>query len=359
MLFRSMINAMVAIAGRRSLTKGTIHQTIFAIFDYYFWRTSAKYFPVRAYAEDTVFGYIGVWASNPGATYNGVYPLTQALGTQLEAEKYWVLRRIIYTCSKYSVGGFTGSDDDGLSSIEFTPGQAYTFNLIPAINMYPSGNLGGGTNTVGVRTAAGDVCQIVANSDGTTTYYLKSLDWLTSLGDLSNLVLTSRGGVSTINFSVKSKRLRTLKFGDANPSNVLFNATVLDVQGAGIEEIDLRNVISIQAPVDLSNCPRLKSAKFEGSTVPTVILPAGSKISYLSLPSTAQNIYLNGLPFLTEENFDIPLGTYNTIRGLYVSNCPGLSIFDILRNILNTPGNGLRFISLAIGTIDGNANDLT
>ena len=50
-----------------------------------------------------------------------------------------------------------------------------------------------------------------------------------------------------------------------NPSNVLFNATVLDVQGAGIEEIDLRNVISIQAPVDLSNCPRLKSAKFEGS----------------------------------------------------------------------------------------------
>ena len=84
-------------------------------------------------------------------------------------------------------------------------------------------------------------------------------------------MLTSRGGVATINFSVKSKRLRTLKFGDANPSNVLFNATVLDVQGAGIEEIDLRNVISIQAPVDLSNCPRLKSAKFEGSTVPDSI----------------------------------------------------------------------------------------
>ena len=98
-----------------------------------------------------------------------------------------------------------------LSSIEFTPGQAYTFNLIPAINMYPSGNLGGGTNTVGARTAAGDVCQIVANSDGTTTYYLKSLDWLTSLGDLSNLVLTSRGGVATINFSVKSKRLRSIE----------------------------------------------------------------------------------------------------------------------------------------------------
>ena len=164
--------------------------------------------------------------------------------------------------------------------------------------MYPSGNLGGGTNIVGTRTAAGDTCQIVSTSDGTTTYYLKGLDWLTSLGDLSGLVLTSRGGVSTINFSVKSKRLRSFKVGDSEESNVLFNATALAIQGEGLEEIDVQNVKTITTPVDLSNCPRLKVAKFQGSSVPSVLLPTGSKINYLSLPRT-QNIYLNGLPILT------------------------------------------------------------
>ena len=162
------------------MIKNYIWETVFAVFDYYFWRNSAKYFPVRVYSEDATFGYIYIWSLNPTATYNSVYPLTQALGTSLEAEQHWVLRRILYIFSKYEIGGFTGQYADGLSSIEFTPAQTYTFNVTPAINLYPSGSLGGGANIKGVRTASGQVCQITASSDGTTTYYLKALDWLTS-----------------------------------------------------------------------------------------------------------------------------------------------------------------------------------
>ena len=354
-----MINGLVSMASSKGMQKPYVWQTVFAMFDHYFWRNSARYFPVRAYGEDATFSYVYPWSLNPGATYNGVYPLTQALGTQLEAEMHWALRRIIYVFSKYSIGGFTGSTDDGLNSIEFTPGQAFTFNLTPAINMYPSGNLGGGTNIVGSRTIAGDSCPIVATSDGTTTYYLKGLDWLTSLGDLSGLVLTSRGGVSTINFSVKSKRLRTFKVGDADELNVLFNATALAIQGEALEEIDVRNVKTITSPVDLGNCPRLKVAKFEGSSVPTVILPVGSKINYLSLPINAQNLYLNGLPILSDANLSIRPETFMSIRGLYLANCPHISIAGLLRVITRTPGNNLRFIHLSLGTTSGTASDLT
>ena len=90
-----MINGLASMASSKGLAKGTSYETIFAMFNHYFWQNSAKYFPVRAYAEDTTFGYVHVWSLNPGATYNGVYPLTQALGTQLEAEQYWVLRNYL------------------------------------------------------------------------------------------------------------------------------------------------------------------------------------------------------------------------------------------------------------------------
>ena len=358
-MMRDMINGLLVIAGRRNLTKSYMWETILAMFDDYFWKHASRYFPALAYAEDANFGYVDVWALDPQASYNGVYPLTQALGTQLEAEQQWALRRIIYVFSKYEIGGFTGSVSDGLNSIEFTPAQAFTFDLQPAIYLYPSGNLGGGTNVRGVRTPAGSVSQITASSDGTTTYYLKGLDWLTSIGDLSQLVLTSRGGVSTIPFSVKSKRLRNFKVGDAVAENVLFNATALSVEGQAIEEIDVRNVKSLITPVDLSNCPRLKKAKFEGSTVPTVYFPIGSKVDEISLPDSVQNIYLNGLPFLADAGLSISEDALESVRGLYINNLPKLSIFEVLRDVIDIPSNGLRFITMMIGTVSGTSDDIT
>ena len=62
---------------------------------------------------------------------------------------------------------------------------------------------------------------------------------------------------------------------------------------------------------------------------------------------------------LSVENFIVPPETFNNIRGLYVYNCPNLNIFSVLRSILNTSGNALRFISLSIGTISGTGDDLS
>lgn len=358
---QDMITKLKAIASRKNLSGAFEWQTVLNMFSHYFWDTSSKYFPMRAYSEDAVFGYLSVWVKGTGLTYNGVYPLSQSLGTQLEAEQYWALRRIIYVFSKYEIGAFTGSASDGFNSIEFTPFQQYEFKVTPAIDMYPSGNLGGGTtqNYRGLRTKAGSVCSVMSTSDGTTTFYLKGLDWLISLGDLKGLVLASRGVSQEKNFSVKSKRLRFLKVGDVVAGNVAFNATALAVEGESIEEVDVRNVITIEAPVDLSKCPRLKVAKFEGSSVPEVKLPSGSKISQLSLPATVKNIYLQELPMLTTANLSISSLALANVRSLYISDCPNISAINILRSIFNTPNNDVHFLNIVFGTVSGVASDLT
>ena len=358
-----MLNAMRSLATGMGIGGNNLHEAVFNMFSYYFWERSAKYFPIMAYAQDSKYAYVDVWmlgvnAGTPGQTYNNVFPLNQALGTQLEAERQWVERRIVNICSKYSLGGFTGSDDDGYGRLEFTPATPFTFDLVPAIEMYPAGNLGGGTNVKGERTKEGTVCHLTASSDGTTGFYLKALDWLTDLGDICGLQLTSRAGGS-ISFAVASKRLRRLKIGDVVASNVQFNSPTLSVSGESIEVVDARNVVSLNSAVSLANCPRLKKAYFDGSGATSLILPAGSKVDYVSFPSSMTTLFFDNLPLLDDENVVIPAAAMSTIRNYYFRNCANIDAFDLLRQILATEGNGLHFITLIWpGTLEGTAEDL-
>lgn len=360
-MMQRMVNAMVTLAAQRNIQGSYIHETVFNTFDYYFWSHTARYFAARAYNEDAAWSYITPWAQAPDTVYNGVYPLTQALGTQYEAERQWVTRRIAYIFSQYEIAAFTGSGDDGYGRIEFTPAQTFTFHITPAIDIYPSGNIGGGENVKGQRTLAGTTCTIAATSDGQTTYYLKALDWYTDLGDLSSLVLTSRGGDTSVgaSFAVKSKRLKRVKVGNAVASAVKFNASSLSVEGPCIEEIDARWCTSIRNDVSLLKCPRLKRALFEGTNVPTLLIPMGAKVTEVSYPTGLQTLFLHTLPLLSAANLKIPEGSLRTINGIYYYQCPGIPPFDIIRSIFNTTGNRLQFITMIWTTpVTGTSADL-
>lgn len=351
MMMTRIFAAMQAIADTYNIKGDYIWQTIFNVFDHYFWHNSANYFPASLYDEDAFFAYLSVWMKDPNAAYNGVKPLTQALGTQYEAERQWVLRRIIYTMSKFEIGGFNGSSADGLGSLEFTPAETFTFNVSPAIELYPAGNRGGGTNIKGERTKVGEECGITATSDGSTTFYIKALDWLNSLGDVSGLKLTSRGGSDTaINFTLSSKRIRSLKVGDEDASKVKFNANELNVSGESFEEIDARNVTTLNKPVNLKNLPRLKRAYFAGSGATGISLPVGAKLEDVSMPSRVQEIFLHSLPLLRQENLDIPEEALRNISNLYYYECANLRPVDVLRSIINTEGNKLKFVTIIATT---------
>lgn len=346
-----VIAAIQGIAADKGVSGATLHETIYKVFSYYYWDKSANYFPCIAYNEDSRWAYIDVWASNPTATYNGVAPLTQALGDQLKAEQQWVERRIAYILSKYNLGGFTGSASDGYGSMEFTPANNFTFNLKPAIDLYPSGNSGGGVNVNGGRTKAGATAQIEATSDGATTFYIKGLDWLSDIGDLSRLRLTTRGAddSSPITFSVQSKRLQNLKVGDASTSNVSasgFNAATLLVSGDALETIDARNVSSMQGEQNLLGCPRLRKAYFSGTSLASVLLPISSKVNEVSYPASLTTFFMHSLPLLKEQGITLPSNVKGQLSGIYINNCDGVDGLGMLADIIGTDGHALRYIFL-------------
>lgn len=359
-MMRTIISEMVSMATEQGLP-GNTRERVYKIMGQYFWANSSQYFPMAAYNEDTKWAYVDVWAKKPTAVYNNVPPLTQAGGDQLEGEKLWLMRRIDYIMSKYHIGAFNGSDADGLGTIEFTPAAPFTFNVKPAIEIYPTISIGGAESTQGKRTKADQACQLVAESDGATTCYLKNVDLLSELGDLSGLKLASRGGGTDISFDVRSKRLRSVKVGDANTADVSangFNAATLAVAGDAVEVVDASNVSSLSGNIDLQQCPRLRETNFGGTNISRLMLPVGSKLEKLSLPSSVTTLFLHSLNKLKEEGAQI--AGYENIDTLYINRCRGINPMDILKKVLAIAGNKLQFLSLSWDAdIQGDTTDLS
>ena len=345
----AMCSAMETIARSKGIAGQYLHESVYNLMAYYFFTNSAKYFPITAYQEDRKYGYIEPWLIDPTQAYNGVYPLTQALGDRYQEERLWIERRIVYVFSKYRIGAFTGQNAGwGEMSFTLAANMPFTFNVTPAIDLYPVANAGGSEqgDVQGARTVAGETTQITLQSSGATTNYIKGVDWLQSLGDLSGLVLTSRGGSSEINFSVVSKRMQTLKVGDADSSKVKFNATTLTVSGECFEVIDARNVTTLTSAINLTTCPRLRKALFGGSTATGLLLPEGSRVNEVSFPNSVPTLFLHSIGSLTDANMTLSPAARATIVGYYFNRCPLLNPVSILQSIVDTTNNSLGYVTM-------------
>lgn len=335
-----------------NISGNSIHERVLGLVSYYMWQHSSKYFPAAIYNADTKLAYIDVWYENPSALYNNVPPLTQIHGDHYETERAWMIKRIAYFFSKYQLGAFKSSSADNYGSLEFTPASGFDMKVTPAIWLYPRISIGGSETEQSVRTPAGNTCTLSLPSSGTTGVYIKGLDWLSDLGDLSKLQLTSRGGSDVISFSVNGKRLRKLKVGDAN-EEVLFNATNLAVVGDTLEEIDAQNASTIQGTLDLKNCPRLRNIYLQGTALTSVFPPVGGRVLKLQLPNTLATLFLHNLNLLTDDNLTLSDDTKANLTTLYINSCDNLNAFNILKEIYNTEGNKLANIGIIWkGTIE-------
>ena len=348
-MMSSVIDSMRAIALRKGIAGSVLHQTVFNVFSYYCWEHSAKYFSQILYEKDRRWSYIEPWLINPNTLYNNVSPLDQALGDEYQAERLWVERRIAYIFSKYRLGAFTGADT-GYNGMALTLARQFTFTFTPAIDLYPVGSLSttdyplGSYSPDSMRTPAGTAKDVTVSADGQTTNYLHGIDWMSSMGDLSGLILTDRADNTNIPFSVESERLQELKIGDGDASNVDFNATSLSVKSPAITYIDARNTATISNLVDLLGCPRLRTCLFDGSGALGLYLPVGAKLTSVSFPSSASTVFMHSLPFLTEENLSLP--PLSNIANLYINNCPHIDSMSLAEDILESTGSSLSYATL-------------
>lgn len=342
-----IVQKAMELAAKYNVSAPTTQQTLFNLIGYYFWNHSSKYFPALAYNEDALFAYINVWLEDPTILYNNVYPLTQVHGDHYETERAWVERRIAYIFSKYRIGGFNGSATDGYGALEFAPGNNFDMKVKPAIALYPRMSEGGSDSKASERTMAGDVCVLkLAPIEGGTTAYIKGMDWLEDLGDLSGMKVTARSGSDVIVLGVNGKRLRRLKVGDADAEKVLFNVNMLTVSGESIEEIDARNAATLRGVLNLSNTPRLKVGRFGGTSLGVIMPPVGGRVREWQLPESTNTLFLHSLNLLQQSGLTIPEGAWRNITDLYFNECSQINPLDFVHGILSQPDNVLQFVTL-------------
>ncbi len=266
----------------------------------YFWNKAQDYFTKSAYNLDAEWSYEEAWAATKNGTYiEPVPPLEQSLGSHYEAERAFVELRFIFMASMYGFGAFgVGNDSDtSLGQISFRPAQGdNTFNLTPAINMNPTILVGDSdAKSANQRLEAGEASDITISTDGDTSIYIQGTDYLSDIGDFSQINLYAENPQLT----VQGKRLQTLKVGDESADKVKTLLKSLNILACpSLSEIDARNVSTLTGTIDLSQCPRLTKALFGGSSAGEILLPKGSKITEFELPDTITNLSLVNLPKL-------------------------------------------------------------
>ena len=313
---------------------------------HYFWDYAQEYFTRGAYNIDAKWTYEDTWRLyKSDKTINAVHPLQQSLGSHYEAEVAWMTLRMLFLASMNEWGAFVHYSDSSEGQVSFRQGRDFTFKLTPAIDMRPSVVIGSDSDKkfANGRVMAGNTASILvaASGDGDTMAYIQGADWLQDIGDFSTLKL----GSTSRSLAVTSKRLQKLKVGDAIASKVTTNITGLDLGSCpSLAEIDARNVTALAGEVDLTNCPRLRIARFGGTSASVIKLPDGSKIETFDLPSSLMRLTLRKLPLLRKSG--LTYDALNNLTYLWVQDNKNLDGYDMLKSAWegNSPLKNIRVI---------------
>jgi hypothetical protein len=295
-----------------------------------FWDKAQEYFGEGSYNVDAEWTYEEAWYQRTLGNYtNDVHPLAQSLGSHYEAEKDWVALRFAFLMSYYSYGAFStdSGDDTSMGQISFRATGGKTYKITPALDFNPT-ILVGQSSMVSAedRIKAGNTVDVVVPDMGSndTHIYIQGTDYYSSIGDLADLTVSADNPVLT----VSSKRLRSLKVGDELANKVTSNVATLTIGACpSLESVDARNLYSLRSSVNLTQCTRLKEVLFSGTQSPNVVIPTGSKLHTLSLPSTITTLSLMKLRNL----HNLIIDGLSSIAYLRLEENPNVDNFALLK----------------------------
>lgn len=302
-----------------------------------------RYFPKIAYLEQARIRYefpelIGFISSGGGA--RSIRPITQSLGSQLQAEFQYMNQRVIYMTSYAGFGAWGGDTshsigfDDANTTFTFVPanmpdgsGATYTFTVKPHQYIYPSYIFGQTFKKTYKRTSPSETCTFTIAENlkdgGDTGIGVCGVNYYTDLGDFGDKSITSK-------FEIKGKRLTSFKASAANksfrPSSFKFECYNLITFDLAIQ----KNISSL----DLSKLIKATRIAASNYNSEETLLPQSANLTNLNI-NTTQNFSLVNLPNLKT----LTIGSVNVKKikiGENVgTNVAGFSVQSSIQNIYN------------------------
>ncbi len=296
-----------------------------AIQKYFF--SVQEYFPAVAYNETARIRYEAAQlavARNEFAAPDGINPITQSLGDQLEAEKQYMKRRIIYMSSYAAYGEFSAAGTTGSLSIrgmKTTSGAdaPMKFTIKTHQWLYPTGATGNSLVNPHVRLAPGgrlvdaqghpygeegyefNIGTII----GDTSCKLSGINYMRSIGNVANLSTNPAYA-----FTVSGERLVEFIAEPASGETSQFRPSSLQVVAPNIRTFSLNGCSLIAGECSLANQTRLEAIDLRGTGIVGVVLPESELLQEAHLPSKLAEVNVQNTPNLA--TFDIEGFDYMT-----------------------------------------------
>lgn len=323
------MKAMEKLSGMT--TEGTAHDRIYAFFDKYYFKQAQEYFSMSLYNADAKWTYEDAkWAYMNKQYSNDTDPITQSLGDHYSAEKRWISKRIVYMMSKYSYGMFSSGGQDVIS-VRSAGGEhggtELTFNLTPAMDLYPT--IATGTTIIpGKRTKAGEVYTTsFISTSGDQQYDILGAHYYRDIGDWYDKLTNGE-------MLVNGRMLRELRIGNEDSSKVKIAINKLNIGDCeSLQKIDVRNISTLSSELTLTECTHLREIYAKGTSVSKIELPNGGALQYIQYGDTTTHLSLKNFPLLNAEGVDIS-GCVDDLIFFHVEQCDNLDPLKLLADVM-------------------------
>ena len=229
-----------------------------------------------------------------GRYQNNTLPLPQCLGDQLESEREWLKKRIVYLSSYASHGEFAAGEVSGalaFRSILTTDLKSprYTFTIVPHQWIYPANGTGDSVFPSHTRVRTGESYTFPERtSDGNTNVRINGVNYLRSVGEFGD---KSAGEA----FSLSGARLTHFSAASTKPE---FRPTSMKVSAPNLESLDLSGISTLTGVLDLSGQKRLHTINLSGTSFTSVVLPSSDTLTTVILPATLTSLTITEQPNL-------------------------------------------------------------
>lgn len=319
-MMREMMAAMEELSG---LQTGSHFDKLYACVKKYYFDWAQEYFPAALYNAATRVIYEAAKLAYMAGTYkNDTDPITQALGNHYSSEKRWVKKRIVYVMSKYSYGDFAASSTTDMISVRMG-GGLHTFDIVPAIAMYP--NIANGQSIIrGGRTMPGETCHFEVETNGDQQINIYGAGYLKSIGDWHRKLVKG-------DMAVSGRMLSELILGSADDEVAIAISGLTLSDTVSLRRLVLTNISTLSGVLDLSVCSHIREVYATGTALTQISLPSGGALQHIEYPDTNQYIQLHNFPLLQTDN--VVVGDGPSVIDFFVDNCPQLDAFSILLQI--------------------------
>lgn len=358
-MMNTILSNMASLVGSGQCDRAgnAIPQTPDGCFQKYFFSPSQEYFPAVTYNETARIRYEAAQlavARNEFTAPDGINPITQSLGDQLEAEKQYIKRRLVYLSSYAAYGEFSASGTDGSLSIRgMKTVEGNDAPMVLTIKthqwLYPTGATGGSLVNPHVRLAPGgrlvDATGHPYGAEGyefnigtvigDTSCKLSGINYMRSLGNVASLSTNP-----AYSFTVSGERLVEFIAEPSAGQTAQFRPSSLQVVAPNLRTFSLKGCSLIAGECSLTGQTRLQSADLRGTGIVGVVLPESETLTTAHLPArlaeisvrNARNLAtltVEGYDHMTSISFTGDSGTFDHLAIISAANQAGADIASL------------------------------